>query len=64
MRAVAKHERSTQNLTRAALDGIDHNAIVSGEVESQNDIRTLVEDMLLSMGTSRKAKEAGRHHEA
>lgn len=49
MNAIRQHERSTQNLTRAALDGIDWTVSATGVAESDNDIRTLVEDMLRSM---------------
>lgn len=56
MRAVQKHEHSTQNLTRAALDGIDWNVRAMGGGESENDIRTLVEDMLRSMEPAHQGK--------
>ncbi|MCJ2037589.1 hypothetical protein MKK55_01245 [Methylobacterium sp. J-059] len=49
MNAIRQHKRSTQNLTRAALDGIDWTVSATGVAESDNDIRTLVEDMLRSM---------------
>jgi hypothetical protein len=60
MRAVRQHERSTQNLTRAALDGIDWTVGVMGDGESENDIRTLVDDMLRSLEPAQRREKGSQ----